>query len=67
VVLRAVDAAQLEQELRAWASQHDDGPGPLAVDGKTVRGSADTEAAAVHLPGGVGRAGGGHAGPDTRR
>jgi hypothetical protein len=49
VVLRAVDAAQLEQELRAWASQHDDGQGPLAVDGKTVRGSADTEAAAVHL------------------
>jgi hypothetical protein len=50
VVLRAVDAAQLEQQLRAWAPQHDDdGQGPLAVDGKTVRGSADGETAAVHL------------------
>ncbi len=49
VVLRAVDAAQLEQQLRAWAPQYDDGQGPLAVDGKTLRGSADGEAAAVHL------------------
>lgn len=49
VVLRAVDVGGLEQELRAWAPQHDDGSGPLAVDGKTVRGSADGEAAAVHL------------------
>ncbi len=49
VVLRAVDAQRLEQELRAWAPQHDDGHSPLAVDGKTVRGSADGEAAAIHL------------------
>ncbi len=49
VVLRAVDADGLEQELRAWAPQHDDGQGPLAVDGKTLRGSAIGGAAAVHL------------------
>jgi predicted transposase YbfD/YdcC len=49
VVLRAVDAQRLEQELRAWTPQHDDGHSPLAVDGKTVRGSADGEAAAIHL------------------
>jgi len=49
VVLRAVDATRLEQELRAWMPQHDDGNGPLAVDGKTLRGSADGESAAVHL------------------
>lgn len=49
VVLRAVDAAGLENELRAWAAPHDDGTGPIAVDGKTVRGSAEGETAAVHL------------------
>lgn len=49
VVLRAVDAARLENALRAWAAQHDDGTGPVAVDGKTVRGSAEGETAAVHL------------------
>lgn len=49
VVLRRVDADALEQELRAWAPQHDDGNGPLAVDGKTVRGSADGPSPAVHL------------------
>lgn len=49
VVLRALDAVQFENELRAWAWSHDDGRGPLAVDGKTVRGSADGDAAAVHL------------------
>lgn len=50
VVLRAVDAAQLEHELRLWAAQQaDDEMSPLAVDGKTLRGSADGEAAAVHL------------------
>jgi len=49
VVLRAVDAGGLEQELRVWMPQHDDGNGPLAVDGKTLRGSADGEVAAVHL------------------
>lgn len=49
VVLRRVNADDLEQELRAWAPQHDDGNGPLAVDGKTVPGSADGAVAAVHL------------------
>ena len=49
VVLRAVDGPSLENELRAWALPHDDGAGPVAVDGKSVRGSADGEAAAVHL------------------
>lgn len=49
VVLRAVDATRLERELRVWAAQYDDGTGPLALDGKTVRGSAQGETAAVHL------------------
>jgi predicted transposase YbfD/YdcC len=49
VVLRAPDAAALEEQLRSWAPRHDDGCGPLAVGGKAVRGSADGEAAAVHL------------------
>jgi len=49
VVLRVVNADCLEQELRAWAAQHDDGQGPLAVDGKTLRGSSDGAVAAVHL------------------
>jgi len=49
VVLRAVDADRLEKELQGWAAPHEDGRGPLAVDGKTARGSADGEAAAVHL------------------
>jgi predicted transposase YbfD/YdcC len=49
VVLRAVSADSVESELRAWALQHDDGTSPLALDGKTARGSADGEVAAVHL------------------
>jgi hypothetical protein len=49
VVLRAVPLSALERELRAWAGQHDDGTEPLAIDGKTVRGSAAGETAAVHL------------------
>lgn len=49
VVLRAVPLGPFEEELRQWAPQHDDGVGPLSVDGKAVRGSADGEAAALHL------------------
>ena len=49
VVLRSVDAVALEQELRAWAPQHDADTGPVAIDGKTVRGSGDGTLAAVHL------------------
>lgn len=49
VVLRALDAAALERELRHWAQAQQDGTSPLAVDGKTLRGSADGDVPAVHL------------------
>ena len=50
-VLRQVAAEQLEQQLRAWAHEQTDGDGDehLALDGKTLRGTADDEVAAVHL------------------
>lgn len=49
VVLRALDAAALERELRHWAQAQQDEAGPVALDGKTLRGSADGEVPAVHL------------------
>lgn len=49
LVLRQVDATCLEEELGAWAQDHAAGDEPLAVDGKTLRGSADGESPAVHL------------------
>lgn len=52
-VLRQVAAEQLEQQLRAWADGQTDGDGDgdehLALDGKTLRGTADDEVPAVHL------------------
>jgi hypothetical protein len=49
VVLRIVPVDELEQELQQWAQQHDDGQGPVSIDGKAARGSADGKTAAVHL------------------
>jgi hypothetical protein len=50
-VLRQIDAPQLEQQLRAWAHGQTDGDedAHLALDGKTLRGTADDEVPAVHL------------------
>ncbi len=48
-VLRQVDANHLEQQLRAWAQGQADGDEHLALDGKTLRGTADDEVPAVHL------------------
>jgi hypothetical protein len=48
-VLRLVDADQLEQRLRVWAEEQHPGDGPLARDGKTLRGSGDNNVPAVHL------------------
>lgn len=48
-VLRQVDGDQLEQRLRAWAAAQNPGDGHLALDGKTLRGSADDDVPAVHL------------------
>jgi len=49
VVLRQVDATRLEAELGAWAQEQAAGDEQVAVDGKTLRGSADGESPAVHL------------------
>jgi hypothetical protein len=47
-VLRQVDADQLEQQLRAWAHGQTDGDEHYALDGKTLRGTAEDEVPAVH-------------------
>lgn len=49
VVLRQIDAAHLEEELRQWAQAQDAAAPHVALDGKTVRGSADGDVPAVHL------------------
>jgi hypothetical protein len=49
VVLRQIDAAALEAELRAWTRGPAAGDTQVALDGKTLRGSADGDVAAVHL------------------
>lgn len=49
VVLRQVDATRLEEELGAWAQEQAAGDEQVAVDGKTLRGSADGTIPAVHL------------------
>ena len=49
VVLRQVDGARLEQELRAWAQEQAAAAVHLALDGKALRGSADGDVPAVHL------------------
>jgi predicted transposase YbfD/YdcC len=49
VVLRQIDAARLEEELRAWMRPQAGGDTQVALDGKTVRGSADGDVPAVHL------------------
>jgi len=49
VVLRQVDATRLEEELGAWAQEQAAGDEQLAIDGKTLRGSADGAIPAVHL------------------
>jgi DDE_Tnp_1-associated/Transposase DDE domain len=48
-VLRQVDAHQLELRLRAWAQGQTGGDDHLALDGKTLRGTADEAVPAVHL------------------
>lgn len=48
-VLRLVDADHLERQLRAWASGQADDAEHLALDGKTLRGTATEEIPAVHL------------------
>jgi predicted transposase YbfD/YdcC len=48
-VLRHVDADGLEQQLRAWAQAQTNGDEHLALDGKTLRGTADDDVPAVHL------------------
>ncbi len=49
VVLRQVDAARLEEELRGWMRTQAGGHTQVALDGKTLRGSDDGEVPAVHL------------------
>jgi DDE family transposase len=49
VVLRQVDATRLEEELSAWAQEQAPDDEQLALDGKTLRGSADGAVPAVHL------------------
>jgi hypothetical protein len=49
VVLRQVDAARLEEELRNWARDRVGGNDHWALDGKTLRGSAAEDLPAVHL------------------
>jgi DDE_Tnp_1-associated/Transposase DDE domain len=48
-LLRRLDLAQVEAELRVWAADRAGRPTHLAVDGKTVRGSHDQDVPAVHL------------------
>src|SRR5262245_63041034 len=50
-VLRAVDPAELEQALSRWVAgrEADAGWKAVALDGKTLKGSADGQSPAVHL------------------
>ena len=47
-VFRATDVDAFEAALRAW-TQGRDGGGPVAIDGKALRGSRDGDAPGVHL------------------
>lgn len=49
VVLRGLDLPRLEGELRPWSQSYAGDNEPVALDGKTLRGSADGALAAVHL------------------
>jgi hypothetical protein len=49
-MLGAVDAAAFDRIVGQWAEEHCENVGrALAIDGKTLRGSADGDAKAVHL------------------
>lgn len=49
-VLGAVDAAAFDRVVGQWTAEHGDSVGrAVALDGKTLRGSADGAAKAVHL------------------
>jgi hypothetical protein len=49
-VLGALDAAAFDRIVGQWAEEHCESVGrALAIDGKTLRGSADGDAKAVHL------------------
>jgi hypothetical protein len=48
-VLRAVEAPQLEQQLRTWAQGQTGADEHLALDGKILRGTAADAVPAVHL------------------
>jgi hypothetical protein len=48
-LLRQLDLARVEAELRAWAAARIGRPVHLALDGKTLRGSGDGGVPAVHL------------------
>jgi DDE_Tnp_1-associated/Transposase DDE domain len=48
-VLRHVGLDDLEQQLRAWAQTQSVDDEHLALDGKTLRGTADDDVPAVHL------------------
>jgi hypothetical protein len=49
-MLGAVDAAAFDRIVGQWAEEHCESVGrALAIDGKTLRGSADGDAKAVHL------------------
>lgn len=48
-VLRLVDADQLERQLRNWADGQGSRDEHLALDGKTLRGTATDDLPAVHL------------------
>lgn len=48
-VFKGLDVASLEQALTQWWQTWLPGLGPLALDGKTVRGSGGEEAAALQL------------------
>jgi len=49
-ILGALDAAAFDRIVGQWAEEHCESVGrALAIDGKTLRGSADADAKAVHL------------------
>jgi hypothetical protein len=48
-LLRQLDLARVEAELRLWAAARAAQPDHVAIDGKTLRGSGDDGVPAVHL------------------
>lgn len=49
LVLRAIDVVRLEAEIGGWMADRSGADAQLAIDGKTLRGSADGELTGAHL------------------